>query len=543
MTLRRVRLLQLLGILIAVAGLTGYWLNRDIQRTVLDDSARAVLGVEKEEFQASFVVAGRDLDYTQSASPCVWRGGRCERARAGSAVYGSRTDTILYVHMIGNDVYIVGIPRDIFLDDWQTKVNAMYAYQGAEGVKRAVSDLVGLPIDYYAIINIDIFEGLVDAIGGVDVTIPYDMYHYDAAAGLEIDFSAGPRHLNGEDASKFVRYRDTVRGDLDRIDNVKMLAYAMLERVKELNVRAVGALPRLTATFLEDVETNASPALLADLLPRLADLEIHTLTLPTCCDRREGDFGYVLGVDPSAVETLLADTFGGTPREMDTAPEVPLLVTNRSGVPGLARTLSTRLEAMGVQAPLYTREADFDPTPTRILATGSHWEEADYYASLMHVGQQQVDRISVDEAERMERDRDEADVGEAITEVGIEIVLGGDVSMLPRRHLHKEEIDYRHDPGESTRRGSIYRRCARRQTRSRHYRAGSARGFGDARLLYRRHRRIDSATQSDGGWRQGTAQRGRHTPQRHRRPLDTLDTDGLRLCHRSPDEPRSARVL
>src|SRR5690606_23524271 len=124
------------------------------------------------------------------------------------------------------------------------------------------------------IVSLDIFQNLVDALGGVTVDVPYRMFHRDNAGGLLIDFQPGPQHMDGVDASLFIRYRNTLRGDIDRIDNVKRLAYAMLQRLKEMNVRAVTLAPSLVDTFLSDVETNASPALVRQLAARIPNLRL-----------------------------------------------------------------------------------------------------------------------------------------------------------------------------------------------------------------------------------------------------------------------------
>jgi hypothetical protein len=80
-SLRSVRLVQLLGIALAFAGLVGFWLSRDVQRTVLSLSEQEVLGYEAGEFQASFVVA------TQQASvSAVQRRFRVGYSRAGRII-------------------------------------------------------------------------------------------------------------------------------------------------------------------------------------------------------------------------------------------------------------------------------------------------------------------------------------------------------------------------------------------------------------------------------------------------------------------------
>lgn len=423
MTLLSARLLQLVGAVVALVGLAGFWLSRDLPRNLLDEGQQAVLNVLPGEFQASFVVAGRDFDHVREAGALSFVGGSCVRSRPGEFVVSRRTDTILFVSIIGNRVRLISIPRDLYLPEWQTKINAMYLFQGAEGLKRSVSAVVGLPIDYYAIINLEIFERLVDVLGGVSVNVPYRMDYQDCAADLVIDLHPGPQRLDGAQAAGLVRFRQTPRGDLDRLDNLKTLAHAMLARLKELNLWAVGVLPALIDTFFAEVETNASPALAAQLLPRLAQLELHAATLPTV--EMAGIAN--LGVNPRQVETFMAELFGGRARTLAELPEALLLITNRSDIPGLERQIKDRLVRMGVPADrLVLREASLDPTPTRVLATAERWQEARYYAELFHAGQQQTDRSPVIDGVRP----------------GMELILGQDAQALADAKLVAREGGY-----------------------------------------------------------------------------------------------------
>jgi len=392
----RARLVTLLGVLVALAGLAGYWLTRDVQRGALSEDQRRLLGLDEDDFHASFVVAGRDIHiaydrsdpvYDDEGNIVAWR-----PVNLQTSTLGTNTDTILYVNVQNDDITLIAIPRDTFLADLDYRINGVYARRGAEGLRSRVEAILGVPVDYYAIVSLDIFQNLVDALGGVTVDVPYRMYHRDNAGGLLIDFQPGPRHMNGEEASLFIRYRSTLRGDIDRIDNVKRLAYAMLQRVKEMNVRAVTLVPSLVETFLDDVETNASPALLRQLAARVPNLRLATTaTLPV--SEREGSTAVFY--DPAEVRAFMAQTFGGVARDFSEPPEQGLLVTDRSGVPGLGRVYVDALVAAGVPEELITlREGDgAEPGPTRLLATLDAWSDADYYAELLHASKQQVDRM------------------------------------------------------------------------------------------------------------------------------------------------------
>ena len=417
-TLRNARALQLLGLLIAVVGLSGFWLRQDVARAQLTQQQRELLGIGDDDFHASFVVAGRDVFYSaQGTSTAVYgRGGEIVawNYTGIKTAAGTQTDTILYVSVVNDEVTMIAIPRDLFIDGGTRRINGVFFREGADGLARRVESLLGLPIDYYAIIDLDIFQDLVDALDGVEVFVPERMWYRDNAANLTIDLQPGLQVLDGEQASDFIRYRQFSRGDIQRLDNVKSLAYAMLDRVRALNVRAVTKLPELADAFFADVDTNASPSLVRQLLPRLANLTIQSATLPTVEVTRNGAQG--LEVDERQVDAFLAATFGGTPRTFAGAPEANLLITNRSGIDGLEDWYRTRLLGYGVpEERILVRSAPVDPTPTRLLATTPHWQDADWYASLLHTGKQQIDRLSPFQR----------------SQVDLELVLGDDAMVGP----------------------------------------------------------------------------------------------------------------
>jgi polyisoprenyl-teichoic acid--peptidoglycan teichoic acid transferase len=389
----RSRLLQGLGVLVALTGLIGFWVTRDIVAAPVTEPQCELLGMEDcKAFQASFVVAGRDIFYEPGKSKPVYNdeGNIVAWEYSGrKTANGTNTDTILYINIIGGDVTVVAIPRDIYLPQWDKRINAVYAKAGGEGLRKTVSDIVGLPIDYYAIINTDIFKDFVNALGGVEVNVPYAMNRDDNAGDLHIHIVPGLQTLDGEQAMNFIRFRDTPRGDLDRLDNLKSLGYSMLNKVKAMNVQAAFKLPELVDVLFKNVETNATPALMRQLTTRLGSLQLkQTATLPIF---EEGNH---LSYDVENVETFMAETFGGKARMFETAPEVTLLITNRSGVDGLAERYKDRLGHMGIsEDSILTAEEDAEATPSRLLATGERWQDADYFASLLQLGKQQLDHL------------------------------------------------------------------------------------------------------------------------------------------------------
>ena len=422
MTLNRARLIQVLGLLVTIFGLVGYWTYKEAPSQITEEQAVLIGDTCNEGRPINFVVAGRDILYSRLAGKEIRdANGRVigrEKAARGSAL-GTNTDTILFVSILCNDINIIAIPRDIWLEDWVTKINSMYYYKGADGLKNAVANIIGLPIDYYAVVNLDIFEDLVDALGGVEVNVPYNMNYDDYAAGLRIHIKEGPQLLDGKQAGGFVRFRRTERGDFDRIDRVKDLASAMLKKMKGSSLATATKIPEIIKAFYKDVETNVDLATLLDLAKNMRNLKIkESVTLP-------GEYAYVkasdgteisaLAINPREVEKIVANTFGGKAREFAEAPDSVLLITNRSGKKGLAEFYKNRLVAMGIKEDnIITKESSYDPSNSRILDTLDSRAEAEYFVSLFGVEKRQADHL----------DSRKADIELVLAADAIDTVLG-----------------------------------------------------------------------------------------------------------------------
>jgi LCP family protein required for cell wall assembly len=144
------------------------------------------------------------------------------------------TDTMIFLSINKNtaDTVMLSIPRDIWVESLQAKINTAYHYgeekKSGEGgfvlAKDAVNEVLGQPIHYAMLLDFDGFTEVVDLLGGLDVKVDrtFDDYQYPLA-GKENDlcegdpeykcryehlhFDAGLQHIDGKTALKFVRSR------------------------------------------------------------------------------------------------------------------------------------------------------------------------------------------------------------------------------------------------------------------------------------------------------------------------------------------------
>ncbi|MCW7943340.1 transcriptional regulator [Streptomyces hygroscopicus] len=166
-----------------------------------------------------------------------------QKLHTGSAE-GKRTDTMMILHTGDNGSTLISLPRDSDVEipsykgsasgkvyqgrGRHTKLNAAYAEDGPELLVRTVEYNTGLHIDHYAEIGFAGFANIVDAVGGVTLTI--DKGFKDKYSGA--DFQAGTQTLNGGQALAFVRTRHAfAASDLQRTKNQQMFLSALAHQV------------------------------------------------------------------------------------------------------------------------------------------------------------------------------------------------------------------------------------------------------------------------------------------------------------------------
>ncbi|MBH9966605.1 LytR family transcriptional regulator [[Bacillus] enclensis] len=128
-----------------------------------------------------------------------------------------RSDTmiVLTVNPDTKSVKMLSIPRDTLTDivghGTRDKINHAYAFGGVEMAMDTVEEMLDIPIDYYVQINMEGFEDIVNAVGGI--TVNNDL-SFDAGG---YSFPEGQVDLNGKKALAYTRMRyDDPRGDFGR---------------------------------------------------------------------------------------------------------------------------------------------------------------------------------------------------------------------------------------------------------------------------------------------------------------------------------------
>ena len=197
--------------------------------------------------------------------------------RPGEHRYGL-TDVMraIRVDFQGQRVTALEFPRDLWvkipeiegnLKTDHQKLNTAYAYGspdfGPSLLARTLDLNFGLNTDHYIVANMNIFAEVIDALGGLDVTIP--------AGGIDgrtstdrserLVFLEGPQHLNGAQALTLARMRNV--SVFARAEHQNMVMCALRKKVE--NPGVVLQLPGIINSFMNNIQTDLTPEQISQL--------------------------------------------------------------------------------------------------------------------------------------------------------------------------------------------------------------------------------------------------------------------------------------
>lgn len=170
------------------------------------------------------------------------------------------TDTIIFASLDLNQkkLNLVSLPRDIWVPAIRAKLNSAYYWGnqkeergGIKLVKSLTEDIVGQPIHYALVLDFSGFEGMIDAVGGIDVNVERDFTDKKfPISGKENDlcngdkefkcryetitFQKGLTHMDGALALKFARSRNAEGDegtDLARAARQEKVILALKEKI------------------------------------------------------------------------------------------------------------------------------------------------------------------------------------------------------------------------------------------------------------------------------------------------------------------------
>ena len=238
---------------------------------------------------------------------------------------------------------------------------------GREATLRAVRDLTGQPIDYFAEVNLAGFYDLAESLGGVEVCLNHAVY--DEYSGA--DFPAGRQRLDAAQALAFVRQRHGLEnGDLDRTHRQQAFLLSIMHELQDSG--ALGNLDdfrSLMAVARKDIVLSQGWG--EEQFRRLASLaggDVEFRTLPVVRYENIDDQDVNI-VDPVAIRAEISAAIGGAPvgttaPTSEPSPDTVVAVVNASETYGLAAQAADALVRKGYTVGEIRDRKDGEPLAT-----------------------------------------------------------------------------------------------------------------------------------------------------------------------------------
>jgi polyisoprenyl-teichoic acid--peptidoglycan teichoic acid transferase len=300
-----------------------------------------------------------------------------------------RTDTLLLflADRAAPRVAMVSVPRDLWVTipgNGEERVNAAYELGGSQTAKQTVSNVLGQRVDRFAVIGLQGVRDVVDAVGGVDLTVAQaihdDAYPTDDYGIITVDIPAGRQHMDGVTALEYARTRHQ-DSDFGRIARQQQVLGAV--RTALFNPLNWPRIPAVAAAISQSLKTDVSPldaiaigaALLRD--PGEPDHLVIDTQLVNPVVGLDGAF--LLEARPELKPTVARFLNGTT-----TAAAATVDVLNGAGVAGLAARTADRLTQAGFSVAT-VGDAPRTQAQTTILAKPAARAAAQQLASTLSI--------------------------------------------------------------------------------------------------------------------------------------------------------------
>jgi polyisoprenyl-teichoic acid--peptidoglycan teichoic acid transferase len=307
----------------------------------------------------------------------------------------SRSDIImaLNVDFKNHRLNEVSVPRDMVAtlpNGTRAKINQAQSDGGIKESKAVIADWLGIPpFDRYVVMRINTSKDVINAVGGIDVTVknsdalkgmgPNGPIDYDDTWGhLHIHLKPGLQHLNGERAVGYARFRHDWCSDPCRIMRQQQIVRAIVDRITHNQLNTLTHAKALLDVVHKDIETDftaqeelSSVIALAHLTPR----DIHTAQVPYIANIILPDYGDSLVPDEAGREKLVAAMLRtpstGIAAHVSNVADVRIRVENGTTVAGLAARVAGDLRRKGFNVSEIRNAPTTDFAVTRIESSAA----------------------------------------------------------------------------------------------------------------------------------------------------------------------------
>ena len=196
------------------------------------------------------------------------------------------TDTLILANLDlnMNQATLISLPRDLFYQ--RTKINSIYRRFGPNVLVSTLSEMTGLRIDKYVMVDMYAFAELVNILGGIDVELteplvdPTYRVRDENCRWSTLYYPAGVHHVNGVQALRIARARHYTPV-FSRDMRQQQILKAVKNRLMSIGLSDINRLSRIIKLGFKYVETDISWLEAFSLYRNCQDITINQAVLST----------------------------------------------------------------------------------------------------------------------------------------------------------------------------------------------------------------------------------------------------------------------
>lgn len=319
---------------------------------------------------------------------------------------GQRSDVIIIVHVdpATKQASMLSIPRDTYVKiagtDHSDKINSAFNNGAAQLVQTIQNDFA-IPINHYVEVNFDGFQGVVNAVGGINVYFPYPAR--DAETGLNVT-QAGCTHLDGAAAlalarSRYYEYYENGMwntdgtSDLGRIKRQHTFLRILMAKAISAGIRNPITANSIVGSMVHDVtiDQTLSAGDIVKLVLAMRSItpsQVDASTLPTTATTINGVSDQQVQ-QPQAqqmIQRFLGQGQPGSAAPSVSPSSVSVEVLNGSGVAGQAGSAASALKGAGFKVGGSGDASSFTNSSSQVLYPPGKQAEAQLVQSYVGGG-------------------------------------------------------------------------------------------------------------------------------------------------------------
>ena len=196
----------------------------------------------------------------------------------------TRSDVMLLctINKKTQEITMTSFMRDMYVaipGYYDHKMNTAYALGGMPVLDACLEKNFGIHVDGNVEVDFDGFVGLIDLMGGVELTLTEDEAWHLGRLGHSV--TVGVNQLNGKEALAYAQNRSTGNADFDRTERQRKVVGALIEKCRGMNLSQLkGLMEKALPMLTTDLSNREILGYIIDLLPMLTNLKVNTQRIP-----------------------------------------------------------------------------------------------------------------------------------------------------------------------------------------------------------------------------------------------------------------------